>query len=165
MTSIFRWRAATSLLVLGLALQSTASSEELCSQCAQKDLFPHAQKFDQGDLGVFDGKGHYQKGPSQKGIGHEAHSRSKDHKWFYSEHPPAAEIVESVAVRRVPVPRQVNFRIQQESGQLRAESAAAPTPESGAAPTDDINQRLTVLEKHVARLYESLDKLVTQLQQ
>ena len=134
----------------------------------QKDTSSHAQKFANGARG-------YDKGVSQKGKGHEQkgkgyapksfslHRKEHEHKWFFSHHPPVVPILESVAILRVPVPQQVNFRIQRESGELRPESA--PAPEAAVAPTDDINERLTNLEKHVSRLYESLDKLVDTLQQ
>ncbi len=152
------------MLAAGLAIQSAAVGEELCLHCAQKDIKPHAQKFANGARGYSKGvsqKGHEQKGHAQKGKGGSHGCQHKEHSWFYSHHPPAAPILESAAVMRVPVPQQVNFRIQRESGRLRPESA--PAPES-AAVASDINARLTNLEKHVSRLYESLDKLVTQLQ-
>ena len=159
MTSFSRWPFASLTLAAGLILPTVGWGEEFCAECAQKDSFSHAQKYHDGVKGSV-----YQKGHAQKGYGHKGHGHHlKEHKWFFSEHPPAAPIFESAAIRRVPVPQQVNFRIQRESGQLRAESAPAPQAESAAAPSD-INTRLTNLEKHVARLYESLDKLVDQLQ-
>jgi len=162
----FRWQAATLLLTIGMTLPTSLWGEEFCPECAQKVDANHFQKHG-GGKGYHGGKGisqkgHYQKGVAQKSYGHHV----KEHKWFFSEHPPAVPIFTSAAIQRVALPQQVNFRIQQEAGELRPEAGRPPKAEAGSPPADtnDLNKRLTVLEAQVSRLHDSLEKLVDQLQ-
>lgn len=95
------------------------------------------------------------KGGLQKGHGtHVCHH----HGCFHGEPPPAGQVFESVAIRRVPLQQQVSFRVQQQAQQGQFEST----------PLDDnrmqeLDRRLDALEDHVTKLYDALERLVDKL--